>query len=106
MPVGFIKKLNQEKKFGFISPGPGEPDVFFHHSALVRTGEHSLTFEKLVEGQPVAYELDPAASASGSGARASSVQRCRRDQLAERGPLAPLRRHERARKKKPTWRKK
>jgi cold shock CspA family protein len=104
MPVGFVKRLNVEKKFGFISPGPGEPDVFFHHSVLVRSGEQALVFEKLVEGQPVAYELDEEAKANGTGARAASVARCRPDQAAERGPLAPLRRHQRARKKKPTWR--
>ncbi|MFN9373488.1 MAG: cold-shock protein, partial [Planctomycetaceae bacterium] len=47
MPVGKIKKLVQEKGFGFISQAQGE-DVFFHHTAVENRG-----YEDLQVGQDV-----------------------------------------------------
>ena len=33
--TGVIKRLNNEKGFGFITPDGGDKDVFFHSSSLV-----------------------------------------------------------------------
>lgn len=67
MPMGKIKKLVQEKGFGFISANEGE-DVFFHHSAVTNRG-----FESLAVGQAVEYQVDGAPNGKGKGPRATSV---------------------------------
>ena len=67
MPVGKIKKLVQEKGFGFISPQEGE-DVFFHHSAVV-----DRQFENLSVGQSVTFQVDSTPNPKGKGPRAASV---------------------------------
>lgn len=67
MPLGKIKKLVQEKGFGFISASEGE-DVFFHHSAVTNHG-----FENLSVGQAVEYSVDSSPNPKGKGPRASSV---------------------------------
>jgi cold shock protein len=67
MPVGKIKKLVQEKGFGFISQTEGE-DVFFHHTSV-----RDQQFEDLSVGQSVDYQIDPNPSQKGRGPRASSV---------------------------------
>ncbi len=66
MPVGKIKKLVQEKGFGFISAQEGE-DVFFHHSAVA-----DRQFENLSIGQSVEFQVD-STDTKGKGPRASSV---------------------------------
>lgn len=70
MPVSTIKKLVQEKGFGFIKAGEGiGQDVFFHHSVV--TG---ATFEDLEEGQRVEFTIDPDAKGGKlKGPRAASV---------------------------------
>jgi CspA family cold shock protein len=67
MPVGKIKKLVQEKGFGFISAQEGE-DVFFHHSAV-----SDRQFENLSVGQPVEFQVDAAPGPKGKGPRATKV---------------------------------
>ena len=67
MPVGKIKKLVQEKGFGFISPQEGE-DVFFHHSAVA-----DRQFENLSVGQSVTFQVDATPNSKGKGPRAASV---------------------------------
>jgi len=67
MPLGKIKKLVQEKGFGFISASEGE-DVFFHHSAVTNHG-----FENLSVGQAVEYSIDSSPNPKGKGPRAASV---------------------------------
>lgn len=52
MAKGKIKKLVQEKGFGFIE-GPNRQDVFFHHSSVVNGG-----FEDLSQGQEIEFEID------------------------------------------------
>ncbi|HEX4128697.1 MAG TPA: cold shock domain-containing protein [Pirellulales bacterium] len=99
MPLGFIKRLVSEKHFGFITPGADEPDVYFHASAVEADG-----FDRLRPGQPVEYDLDDDPERRGQGLRARAVRRCRSDQIVPAGPLAPLRRHPRARRRKPSWR--
>jgi cold shock protein len=49
MPEGTIKKVLQDKGFGFIEGDRG--DIFFHHSAL-----EGIAIEALQIGQQVTYE--------------------------------------------------
>lgn len=67
MAVGKIKKLVQEKGFGFIQTGNGE-DVFFHHSIVADHG-----FDNLTEGQQVEYTIEQGNNPKGKGPRAASV---------------------------------
>ena len=67
MAVGKIKKLVQDKGFGFIQTDAGE-DVFFHHSTVANMG-----FDGLAEGQQVEYTVDQATPPKGKGPRAASV---------------------------------
>ena len=67
MPMGKIKKLVQEKGFGFISPQEGE-DVFFHHSSV-----ENQQFENLSVGQAVEFQIDSTPNPKSKGPRASSV---------------------------------
>lgn len=53
--TGTIKKLFLDRGFGFISPGPGKADVFFHAQGLVDPGQ----FANLTEGLAVSYEASP-----------------------------------------------
>lgn len=67
MPLGTVKKIVQEKGFGFIATGEGS-DIFFHHSSVSNHG-----FENLSEGQKVEYTVDNSPNPRGKGPRASSV---------------------------------
>ena len=68
MPAGTIKKLVQDKGFGFISTSDGT-DVFFHHST-VADGQ----FDSLEVGQKVEFTIDNGGgSKGGKGPRAASV---------------------------------
>ncbi len=67
MAQGKIKKLVQDKGFGFIQTNNGE-DVFFHHSTVANHG-----FDDLTEGQEVEYEIESGEAPKGKGPRASSV---------------------------------
>ena len=67
MAAGKIKKLVQEKGFGFIQTDHGE-DVFFHHSIVADHG-----FDQLTEGQQVEYTIEAGQSQKGKGPRAASV---------------------------------
>jgi CspA family cold shock protein len=49
---GTVKWFSNEKGFGFIERGGGEPDVFVHFSAIAGDGYKSLT-----EGQRVGFEV-------------------------------------------------
>ncbi len=52
MATGTVKWFNPTKKFGFIAPDAGGPDVFVHISALEAAG-----LKHLNDGQKVSYEL-------------------------------------------------
>jgi CspA family cold shock protein len=69
MPQGVIKKLVQDRGFGFISGDRG--DVFFHHSTV-----DGGLFDELREGQTVEYDLEDGnvSSGRGKGPRASTVK--------------------------------
>lgn len=68
MPQGTIKKLVQDKGFGFISTDNGT-DIFFHHSSV-----SDQQFDSLMEGQKVEYTVDNAGGGKGGkGPRAASV---------------------------------
>lgn len=74
MAQGVVKKLVQDRGFGFIaaqSGGGKREDVFFHHS-VVQGGR----FDDLKEGQTVEYEVDenPDSRRQGKGPRASTVK--------------------------------
>lgn len=67
MASGKIKKLVQDKGFGFIQSDSGQ-DVFFHHSIVANHG-----FDELSEGQQVEYTVEQGQSPGGKGPRAASV---------------------------------
>jgi CspA family cold shock protein len=67
MPRGKIKKIVQDKGFGFIQ-SEGSQDVFFHHSTVA-----GQAFDDLSEGQQVEYTVDDGQKGGGKGPRAASV---------------------------------
>jgi CspA family cold shock protein len=66
MAAGTIKKLVQDKGFGFISTNDGT-DVFFHHSTVA-----DQKFDNLQVGQQVEFTIDQQGK-GGKGPRAASV---------------------------------
>ncbi|HJT34048.1 MAG TPA: cold shock domain-containing protein [Pirellulales bacterium] len=68
MPEGKVKKIVQDKGFGFIE-APNGKDVFFHHSSVADGG-----FDNLAQGQAVEFEVDQGGGGKGKGPRASSVR--------------------------------
>lgn len=50
--TGTVKWFNNDKGFGFIERGNGEPDVFVHHSQIQMNG-----YRTLQEGQAVEFEV-------------------------------------------------
>jgi CspA family cold shock protein len=67
MSAGTIKKLVQDKGFGFIATSDGQ-DVFFHHSTVA-----DQQFDSLEVGQQVEFEIDSQGGGKGKGPRAASV---------------------------------
>ena len=67
MPAGTIKKLVQDKGFGFIATNDGT-DVFFHHTTVADQG-----FDNLEIGQQVEFTVDAQGGNKGKGPRAASV---------------------------------
>ncbi len=53
MAKGTVKWFNPDKKYGFITPDAGGPDVFVHISAVKEAGLKTLD-----EGQRLEYEVD------------------------------------------------
>lgn len=53
--TGTIKKIVQDKGFGFIVPDDGSDDVFFHRSQL----GPKMRFEDLREGDEVEFQVRP-----------------------------------------------
>jgi CspA family cold shock protein len=67
MAAGTIKKLVNDKGFGFIQTGGGD-DIFFHHSTV-----QNNQFAQLREGQQVEYTVEQGQAPRGKGQRAASV---------------------------------
>ena len=51
--TGSVKKVVADRGFGFIAADDGG-EYFFHRSGL----DSSLTFENLMGGEPVSFEVD------------------------------------------------
>ena len=67
MASGTIKKLVNDKGFGFIQTADGT-DIFFHHSSV-----QNAQFDDLTEGQEVEYTVEQGQGPKGKGPRAASV---------------------------------
>lgn len=67
MAAGTIKKLVNDKGFGFIQTGDGG-DIFFHHSTV-----QNAQFDQLTEGQQVEYTVEQGQGQKGKGPRAATV---------------------------------
>ncbi|RZI53806.1 MAG: cold-shock protein [Pseudonocardia sp.] len=52
MAPGIVNWFNGEKRFGFIAPDDGTPDVFGHYSEISGSG-----FKSLDENQRVEFEV-------------------------------------------------
>ena len=65
MPTGTIKKLVQDRGFGFIAAEDGK-EYFFHRSGLDR----DLNFDSLAGGESVEFEIET----SQKGPRAHKVR--------------------------------
>ncbi len=68
MPTGTVKKLVQDRGFGFIQSSEGG-DVFFHHLSVA-----DKQFDQLTEGQKVEYTLEEGGGSKGKGPRAATVK--------------------------------
>lgn len=53
MVTGKVKWFSDEKGYGFIEQGEGDPDVFVHFSAIQGDG-----FRSLNEGDEVEFEVE------------------------------------------------
>ena len=51
MAQGTVKRFNDDKGYGFITPDEGGEDVFVHYSGIAGDG-----FKSLDEGTKVSYE--------------------------------------------------
>jgi CspA family cold shock protein len=51
MAQGTVKRFNDDKGYGFITPEEGGEDVFVHYSGIAGDG-----FKSLDEGTKVSYE--------------------------------------------------
>jgi CspA family cold shock protein len=100
MPIGFIAKIISGKGIGFIAPHDGGQDVFFHYSVVA--GEQ---FDQLAEGQNVSYDLDQTEDTNDRprAARVTPSEE-KRPTGGKAADEAPVARHPRARRRKPTWR--
>jgi len=65
MATGSVKRFNDSKGFGFITPEGGGEDLFAHFSAIQSHG-----FKTLTEGQRVSFDI----TTGPKGKQASNIQ--------------------------------
>jgi cold shock protein len=65
MATGTVKRFNDSKGFGFITPDEGGEDLFAHFSAIQSSG-----FKTLKENQRVTFEV----TTGPKGKQASNIQ--------------------------------
>jgi cold shock protein len=53
MATGTVKRFNNEKGYGFITPDDSGKDLFVHHTAIQGDG-----FKSLTEGARVSYDSE------------------------------------------------
>ena len=53
MATGTVKRFNDDKGYGFITPDDDGKDLFVHHSAIQASG-----FKSLAEGAKVSYDTE------------------------------------------------
>ncbi len=103
MRIGKVVKVLPEKKIGFIRSADLRDDVFFHFSKVIKVGTKNLE-----EGDEVEYELDELARIEKIDLRATTVRRSVRPLELKLGPTdAPhfrAQHHQKARRRRPTWR--
>lgn len=66
---GTVKFFDATRGFGFIAPADGSSDAFVHISAVQEAG-----LDGLVEGQKVAFELQPGRNGKTSAMNLQLVQ--------------------------------
>jgi len=66
MATGTVKRFNDSKGFGFITPDDGLDNLIAHFSAIVEAG-----YKSLKEGQRVSFEVTDGLK----GKQASNIQK-------------------------------
>jgi CspA family cold shock protein len=107
MFYGLIRAINYERGFGFIEQNGGK-DVYFH-ATILEPG----VFDRLMEGQPVKFELqkrDPDEKPTErKGPRAAIIELIDRmpgGVLSDPPPEHRARHHPKAQRRKATWKRK
>ena len=107
MFYGLIRSINYERGFGFIEQNGGK-DVYFH-ATILEPG----VFDRLMEGQPVKFELqkrDPDEKPTErKGPRAAVIELIDRmpgGVLSDPPPEHRARHHPKAQRRKATWKRK
>jgi cold shock CspA family protein len=105
--LGTIRWIDPQGKYGFIEAEDFRSDVFFHLSSWERLGPRTAP---PAVGQFVEFEIDEAYRDTEGRLRASSLRETNRPQGAamtgEEDPHLRAQHHPKARRKKPSWRKK
>jgi cold shock protein len=63
-PVGTVKSFNAIKRYGFLKPDDGGPDVFVHMTTIEEAGLKTIS-----EGERFSYEIEPGHKGKGVQAK-------------------------------------